>query len=244
MALTLLVLKLTKSGFAVGALAACQYGPIFFLSPWAGAIADRVDKRRALLLTQGLEMLQSTGLALLAFLPHPPLPGLYALALKDPDPSTQERHLQSTALTAAIADDLRGLEREILLRRASLIDEAISRGALPVALRYEAAIKIALLDLIDSKTRKASQDKIESISLKLKDEDDASEQLARSLLAVVDAKLRMVQLDSVSREVELPKATLVLARVEAIVAKGNSKSGISDMDLLSASNKLKELQNK
>lgn len=80
-ALTLLVLRITGSGFAVGISAACQYGPILFLSPWAGAIADRSNKRRALLLTQSLEMAQSTGLAVLAFLPHPPLYGLYALAL-------------------------------------------------------------------------------------------------------------------------------------------------------------------
>jgi MFS family permease len=80
-ALTLLVLRITGSGFAVGVSAACQYGPILFLSPWAGAVADRSDKRRALRLTQLLEMAQSIGLAILAFLPHPPLFGLYALAL-------------------------------------------------------------------------------------------------------------------------------------------------------------------
>jgi len=80
-ALTLLVLKLTRSGLAVGVLAACQFGPVLFLSAWAGAIADRSDKRRMLLLTQSLEMTQSFGLATLAFLPHPPLIGLYALAV-------------------------------------------------------------------------------------------------------------------------------------------------------------------
>lgn len=80
-ALVLLVLRLTSSGFAVGVVSACQYGPILFLSPWGGAVADRVDKRRALLVTQALEMLQSGGLAVLAFLPHPPLAGLYVLAV-------------------------------------------------------------------------------------------------------------------------------------------------------------------
>lgn len=79
-ALTLLVLKITGSGVAVGTLAACQYGPMLLLSAWGGAIADRSDKRLALLLTQTLEMCQSIGLAILAFLPHPPLLGLYALA--------------------------------------------------------------------------------------------------------------------------------------------------------------------
>ena len=80
-ALILLVLKLTGSGLAVGILAACQWGPILLLSAWAGAVADRSDKRKLLLVTQSLEMAQSTGLAILAFMPHPPLAGLYALAV-------------------------------------------------------------------------------------------------------------------------------------------------------------------
>jgi len=80
-ALTLLVLNTTKSGFAVGLLAACQYGPILLLSAFAGALADHSDKHKLLLVTQTLEMLQSAGLAVLAFLPHPPIAGLFALAL-------------------------------------------------------------------------------------------------------------------------------------------------------------------
>jgi MFS family permease len=80
-ALILFVLKLGHSGLSVGALAACQFGPLVLLSAWAGAVADRVDKRRALLLTQGLEMAQSITLAALAFLPQPSLALLYALAL-------------------------------------------------------------------------------------------------------------------------------------------------------------------
>ena len=83
-ALILFVLQLTHSGFAVGALAACQFGPLLLLSAWAGAVADRGDKRSLLLLTQSLEMLQSVGLAILAFRPPspgPPLVALYGLAL-------------------------------------------------------------------------------------------------------------------------------------------------------------------
>ena len=80
-ALTLLVLQITGSGVAVGLIAAYMFGPILVLSPWAGAIADRSDKRRFLLVTQSLEMAESIGLAILAFLPHPPLSGLYALAV-------------------------------------------------------------------------------------------------------------------------------------------------------------------
>ena len=79
-ALTLFVLKIAGTGVGVGFLAACQFGPLLFLSAWGGAVADRVDKRRMLLLTQTLEMLQSMALSVFAFMPHPPLAGLYALA--------------------------------------------------------------------------------------------------------------------------------------------------------------------
>ncbi len=80
-ALTLLVLNLTHSGLAVGFLAACQYGPILFFSAYAGAVADQGDKRKLLIITQTLEMIQSACLAIFAFLPHPPLAGLFAVAV-------------------------------------------------------------------------------------------------------------------------------------------------------------------
>jgi MFS family permease len=80
-ALTLLVLKLSGDGVGVGLLAACQFGPMLVFSAWGGALADRFDKRKMLLLSQSLEMAQSIALAVLAFMPSPPLTGLYGLAL-------------------------------------------------------------------------------------------------------------------------------------------------------------------
>ena len=80
-AITLLVLNLTHSGFAVGLLAACQYGPILFLSAWAGALADNMNKRNFLLVTQTLEMAQSIALAIIAFTPNPSIPALFVVAL-------------------------------------------------------------------------------------------------------------------------------------------------------------------
>lgn len=56
---TLLVLDLTASGVMLGILAACQFGPVLIFGAWAGAIADRVDKRRLLFATQIGAMLQS-----------------------------------------------------------------------------------------------------------------------------------------------------------------------------------------
>ncbi len=79
-ALTLLVLHLTNSGIAVGALAACQFGPILVFSPFAGLIADRSNKLRLLKATQIGEMGQSLALAALAFMHHPPLLALYLTA--------------------------------------------------------------------------------------------------------------------------------------------------------------------
>lgn len=81
LALILFALKLGHSGLSVGALAACQFGPLVVLSAWAGTVADRVNKRRALLVTQALQMSQSVGLAVLAFSPAPSLVLLYALGL-------------------------------------------------------------------------------------------------------------------------------------------------------------------
>ena len=56
---TLLLLDLTGSGVMLGILAACQFGPVLIFGAWAGAIADRVDKRRLLFVTQIGAMLQS-----------------------------------------------------------------------------------------------------------------------------------------------------------------------------------------
>ena len=78
---TLLVLRLTDSGLAVGLLAACQFLPVLMLGAWAGLIADRSDKRTLLLVVQSLAMLQSLVLSALAFMDRPPVPALYAVAL-------------------------------------------------------------------------------------------------------------------------------------------------------------------
>lgn len=80
-AVVLLVLHRTDSGLAVGIMTACQFGPILLLGPWAGLMADRGDKRRILLITQALEMMQSLALGALAFLPEAPLLAFYLVAL-------------------------------------------------------------------------------------------------------------------------------------------------------------------
>lgn len=78
---TLLVLKLTNSGYALGALAAAQFGPVLVLGAFAGLMADRSDKRRLLIIVQILAMLQSFALAGLAFMDRPPLLAIYLVAM-------------------------------------------------------------------------------------------------------------------------------------------------------------------
>jgi MFS family permease len=79
--LTLLVLKLTDDGLAVGFVAACEFLPMLLLGAWAGVVVDRSDRRRLLVIVQSLAMLQSFALAGLAFMDRPPLWALYTVAL-------------------------------------------------------------------------------------------------------------------------------------------------------------------
>ena len=78
---TLWVLKLTNNGIALGALAAAQFGPVLLLGSWAGLVADRSDKRKLLLIVQTVAMAQSFTLAALAFIGHPPVLAIYAVAM-------------------------------------------------------------------------------------------------------------------------------------------------------------------
>ncbi|HZI90916.1 MAG TPA: MFS transporter [Thermoleophilaceae bacterium] len=47
-----LILQLTGSGVAVGLLTAAQFAPILFFGAWGGLLADRIPKRRLLMITQ------------------------------------------------------------------------------------------------------------------------------------------------------------------------------------------------
>src|SRR5882672_12270971 len=55
--------RLTDSAYMLGLLGFMQFLPVLLLSLWAGVIADRMDKRRLLYLTQGAALLQAAALA-------------------------------------------------------------------------------------------------------------------------------------------------------------------------------------
>ena len=60
-----LIFKLTDSAFMIGFLSFAANTPIFLLAPLGGAIADRIPRRRILLVTQSIAMFLALGLALL-----------------------------------------------------------------------------------------------------------------------------------------------------------------------------------
>lgn len=66
-ALVWLVYTITNSPFKVGLVGVAQYLPILLFTLFSGAIVDRFSKRRLLIVTQSLLMLQALALALLTF---------------------------------------------------------------------------------------------------------------------------------------------------------------------------------
>jgi MFS family permease len=62
-----LVLQLTGSGTVLGVNSALMFGPVLFLGPFGGVLADRFDKRRILLVTQFAYALVALTLSALVF---------------------------------------------------------------------------------------------------------------------------------------------------------------------------------
>jgi MFS family permease len=76
----LLIRKLTDSGFLLGSLGVFMFGPLLLLGPWAGAIADRADKRKLLTALQAAAMAQSFALGILVLSGHATIWAVYGLA--------------------------------------------------------------------------------------------------------------------------------------------------------------------
>jgi len=69
-----------NSGVAVGLVTGLQFLPALLLSPWAGLLADRVNQRRMLIVTQASMGLFALGLGLLVVLGHVELWHVYVFA--------------------------------------------------------------------------------------------------------------------------------------------------------------------
>lgn len=63
-ALSWLVLRLTGSGVDLGLVTTCTFAPMLLAGPWAGALVDRANRRRLLIVTQCLYIALSLALAL------------------------------------------------------------------------------------------------------------------------------------------------------------------------------------
>jgi len=74
------VYVLTGSLVAVGVLSLVQLAPILVFTLGAGSVADAVDRRRLLLVTQALLAITTLGLAALALLATPPLWAIFLVA--------------------------------------------------------------------------------------------------------------------------------------------------------------------
>lgn len=79
--LSWLVLRWTNSPTALGTVLACQFFPSLALSLYGGLLADRISKRRLLVITQTVLMVQAALLAWIASWPHASVYWLYGLGL-------------------------------------------------------------------------------------------------------------------------------------------------------------------
>ncbi len=76
-----LVYSLTHSPLLLGVTSFCSTVPVFFLTPFGGMVADRVDRRKFLLITQSAAMLQAAVLAGLTLSGHVQVWEIICLAL-------------------------------------------------------------------------------------------------------------------------------------------------------------------
>jgi MFS family permease len=79
-ALAWLVLELSDSALAVGALAFCRFAPFTVFGLVAGVVTDRVDSRRLVMGTQAGAMVVSILLAVVTLTDSATLPVVFALA--------------------------------------------------------------------------------------------------------------------------------------------------------------------
>lgn len=76
-----LVLELTGSGTQLGLVIAARFGPMFLFGPWGGLVADRLDNRRMLMITQTLAGTVSLAYAVLVGTHSITMPLVYALSV-------------------------------------------------------------------------------------------------------------------------------------------------------------------
>ena len=77
----LLVRSLGGNGVALGIVTACQFLPMLLIGLWAGALADRFDRRRLTIITQAAMGVQAIALGVLDLTGVVTIPTVYAMSL-------------------------------------------------------------------------------------------------------------------------------------------------------------------
>jgi len=103
-AMSWLVLELTRSGKAVGLVSAALFIPSLALGAWAGTVADRFDARRAVLWLQILLGLQAAVLAVVVFAKAETLWLLVLLALWNGVGGAFDRPVRQTLINELVGD--------------------------------------------------------------------------------------------------------------------------------------------
>src|SRR5262245_55747761 len=80
-ALSWLVYRLTHSAFLLGVVSFASQAPIFFVTPFAGMIADRSDRRRVFMTTRMLALVQAAILTVMTLTNHIDIATIVVLAL-------------------------------------------------------------------------------------------------------------------------------------------------------------------
>jgi len=125
---TLLVLRITGNGVALGTVAACQFGPLLVFGTWSGLLADRLDKRRLLLGVQVFAMAQSFVLAGIALADRPSLLALYAVALAGGFATALDNPVRRAFVVEMVPDD--HLQNAVSLNSALMTSSRVVGPAL------------------------------------------------------------------------------------------------------------------
>jgi MFS family permease len=104
-ALPFQVYVLTGSTLAIAALTAFQLVPILLFSLGAGSLADAMDRRRLLVITQVGEAIATGALFVLALQPEPPLIGIFLAAFAAAALSAFDQPARSSALPRLVPPD-------------------------------------------------------------------------------------------------------------------------------------------
>ena len=106
-----------SSGVAVGVVTALQFAPALFLSPWAGVLADRLDNRRLLMVTQGAQGVLALALGGLVLSGRAELWHVYVLATLLGVATAFDGPARQTFVASMVPDS--GLPNAVALNSAS-----------------------------------------------------------------------------------------------------------------------------